>query len=227
MIRVVRTTEPNGLARNRERWRANYLEAIEKYRLNSLGVNKRAVTLAENKYKHNDVKEGLKEMFSNKCAYCESHISHIGYGHIEHFKPKIKFPEECFNWENLFLSCEVCNGSQYKGEKFPDAPSGGPFVNPTEEEPFDFFNFEYDPETGTANVLGKNERGINTEKELGLNRPDLTKHRSKIVRRIVFIAIKAKKGDIEALNEMRRLIRPDEEYSAFSLQIYRQLELDE
>ncbi len=58
-------------------------------------------------------------MFANKCAYCESYLMHVSYGHIEHFKPKAKYPQYCFSWDNLLLGCEVCNGKRYKGIKFP------------------------------------------------------------------------------------------------------------
>ncbi len=217
MIFVHRVVEPASLVSNKAKWLNDYLLAINIYNANPTKINKKPVITAENKYRQSDVKVSLKAMFEGKCAYCESHLAHVSYGHIEHFKPKSIFPEDCFSWSNLLLGCEVCNGSQFKSTNFPLTDDNGPLVNPTVENPFDFFEFEYDPNTGLANVLGKVNRGITTERILGLNRPDLLKHRSRIVRRIAFVAIKASQGDDSALIEMRKLVGNDEEYSAFSI----------
>lgn len=217
MIFVNRIVEPASLVTNKAKWLSDYLLAIDNYNVSPTKNNKRLVNLAENKYRQTDVKSSLKNMFEGKCAYCESHLAHVSYGHIEHFKPKSTYPEDCFTWNNLLLGCEICNGSQFKSTHFPLASDNGPLVNPTVENPFDFFEFEYDPATSLANVLGKNNRGIRTEELLGLNRPDLLKHRSRIVRRIAFVAIKAAQGDSLALTEMKRLVANDEEYSAFSI----------
>lgn len=219
MILVERVVEPASLTANKTKWLDDYLLAIKNYQANPIIKNKRLKLLAENKYRQQDVKTSLKEMFGGKCAYCESHLTHISYGHIEHFKPKSSYPKDCFNWKNLLLGCEICNGTQYKSTHFPLANEDGPLVNPTVEDPFIFFDFEYDPVTGLANVLGKNNRGITTERLLGLNRPDLIKHRSRIVRRIAYVAIKASQGDNDALIEMRKLVEKDEEYSAFSISL--------
>lgn len=217
MIFVDRIDEPASLIANKVSWLNSYLTAIANYVANPTINNKRVKTLAENKYRQLDIKTSLKNMFEGKCAYCESHLAHVSYGHIEHFKPKSSYPQDCFNWNNLLLGCEICNGTQYKSTHFPLANENGPIVDPTSDDPNNFFDFEYDPITGLANVLGKNDRGIKTESLLGLNRPDLIKHRSRIVRRIAFVAIKASKGDNEAIIEMRRLVEKDEEYSAFSI----------
>jgi uncharacterized protein (TIGR02646 family) len=226
MINVKRLEEPVTLVENKVKWLEEYLQSLENYRLNPSNLTKVRKERCENKYRQNDIKNSLKNMFEGKCAYCESHLAHISYGHIEHFKPKSKFPNDCFNWENLLLGCEICNGTQFKSTNFPLENENGPLVNPTTENPFIFFDFEYDPNTGLANVLGKNDRGITTEKLLGLNRPELLKHRSKIVRRIVFIAIRAAQGDKEARKEMRKLIQKDEEYSAFAISISTKLGLE-
>lgn len=219
MIFVERLEEPDSLTANKTNWLEDYLLAIQNYEATPTKNTKRLKLLAENRYRQLDVKASLKNMFEGKCAYCESHLAHVSYGHIEHFKPKASYPNDCFNWENLLLGCEICNGSQYKSTHFPLAADGGPLVNPTIEDPFNFFDFEYDPLTGLANVLGKNNRGIKTESILGLNRPDLIRHRSRIVRRIVYVAIQASKGDKNALIEMRKLVEKDEEYSAFSISL--------
>lgn len=219
MIFVKREREPAILKKNKVNWLSEYEISIATYKANPNKKNRERVVQRENKYKQAEVKKALKKMFEDKCAYCESYISHVSFGHIEHFRPKSRYPKLCFSWNNFLLGCEVCNG-QYKGVQFPLKKDNGPIVNPTIEDPFSYLSFEYDPATGTANVLGKNARGITTEDILSLNRPELIRHRSRIVRRMAIMAINASKGDIDALTEMRKLIKPEEEYSAFAIVLF-------
>lgn len=88
-------------------------------------------------YRDADVKEGLKKLFHEKCAYCETRVLHAQPGDVEHFRPKsavntklkgianlsnkVKVPppdkEEikpgyywlAADWNNLLLSCNSCN----------------------------------------------------------------------------------------------------------------------
>ncbi|MDX2247971.1 MAG: retron system putative HNH endonuclease [Bacteroidia bacterium] len=216
MIKVSRRQKPLILANKETEWKKAYMDARDKYSTNPSKENKTKVQAAESKYNQKKIKSELRLMFLDKCAYCESSISHIDYGHIEHFRPKSKFPELCFEWENLLLACGICNSTAYKGDKFPEHDEGGPFVNPVSDNPDEFFNFEFDPQTGTANVTPKNIQAITTEKELGLNRPELVSVRSKTVRMMAFIALKAKEGDEDAATEFRKYCQPDYMYSAFA-----------
>jgi len=225
MIRIQRTPEPKILSENKERWKMEYLEAVTAYSIQKTSKNKRRKEAAENRYNHVEVRKALKQMCFRKCVYCESHVSHVGYVHIEHYKPKSKYRELCFEWDNLLLGCAVCNGKQYKGDKFPLNREGGPFINPCKEDPDDFFEFEFDKNTGTANVIPQNIRGITTEKEIGLNRPDLVRHRSDVVRKIAYVALQAKNGDIEALTELRYCMTDDQEYAAFARAFHRKFNL--
>lgn len=215
MIYVERLPVPPSLLKNELVWRASFLACLSEERDNSSKANKEATKKARNKYRQKDVKESLIVMFHGKCAYCESSLSHISYGHIEHFYPVSLYPDQCFSWDNLLLGCEKCNFN--KLNRFPINDDAYLLINPTSEDPSLFFKFEYDVDTGLANVLGVNERGITAERVLDLNRHDLIKHRSKVVEMIVFVAIRASDGDANALDMMRRLVNPDEEYSAFAI----------
>jgi uncharacterized protein (TIGR02646 family) len=77
------------------------------------------------------VKSALRVAQNDKCAFCESKITHIGYGDIEHFRPKggvrqhetepLKYPGYywlVYEWDNLFLSCQLCN-QRFKRNCFP------------------------------------------------------------------------------------------------------------
>jgi hypothetical protein len=124
------------------------------------------------------------------------------------------------------LGCEICNGKKYKGDKFPGSPEGGPFVSPVDENPEDFFYFEFDPNTGVANVISKNERATITENEIGLNRSELVKHRSSVVRKMVFAALKAKDGDLNGIAEIKKCCEKDEEYAAFARTLVKHFEIE-
>lgn len=63
----------------------------------------------KNKYRHPEIKKILLEETFNKCVYCESKITHIEYGDIEHIDPKSKVHDKTFEWENLTISCSKCN----------------------------------------------------------------------------------------------------------------------
>jgi uncharacterized protein (TIGR02646 family) len=217
MIQVQRTAKPSILVTQANEWLNEYLQAIEE--LNHNPRNKAAKinkAKAEKKYQHKDIKTALKHMFAGKCAYCESQVLHIDFGDIEHFRPKALFPNLCFEWNNLLLACGRCNSNENKGEQFPEPHEGGPLVNPVEEEPGDFFEFVFDLQTGTANVIPKVIRGVTTEKVLGLNRLDLVKHRSDKIRHIAFCALKARDGDLQARRILEQQCQKESDYAAFA-----------
>ncbi len=72
-----------------------------------------------------EVREALKEIYYNKCAYCE--IKEYK-PEIEHYRPKKKvtglkghsgYYWLCYEWTNLLPSCRYCNTEGGKGNKFP------------------------------------------------------------------------------------------------------------
>ncbi len=82
-------------------------------------------------YAHEEVKDALRAAQHDKCAFCESKITHVDYGDVEHFRPKTAFHQQAgdplrrpgyywlaYEWTNLFLSCTLCN-QQFKGNRFP------------------------------------------------------------------------------------------------------------
>lgn len=216
MIKVAKGHKPEILAQKADEWTRDYLDKVARYNSEPTRRHQSQKKQAEKRYRHRQIKEALKTDFASKCAYCESYIAHIDYGDIEHFRPKSKFPELCFNWDNLLLSCGICNDSAHKGDFFPGAAEGGPLINPTEEEPAIFFKFEFDAQTGVANVIPVHQRGHITERLLGLNRKDLIQHRSSVVGKMAYVAIKASQGDAEALHLFRECCNPRSEYSAFA-----------
>ena len=207
MIRVTRSPKPAALARNQAVWTRALLGAT------TAAQRKRT----EKKYRHREVKETLVSMFHGKCAYCESKVLHIDYGHIEHFRPKSHavFRDLTFEWTNLLLSCPVCNGAEYKGDHFPDATVGGPLINPCDDNPETHFEFVFDSTARLATLIGKTPRGETTVKILGLNRPDLRAYRSKLIMQLYVLS------DYSATDPIARALledacKDDAEYAAFA-----------
>lgn len=66
-----------------------------------------------NKYKRDDIKTALNEIYKSKCAYCEWKVEQLN---IEHYRPKSKYYWLAFSWDNLILACPTCN--QNKGINF-------------------------------------------------------------------------------------------------------------
>ncbi len=78
------------------------------------------LTIKSDIYAAPDVKQTLKDMQHGKCCFCESKITHIAYGDVEHFRPKKAVLQDgqlerpgyywlAYTWENLLFSCELCN----------------------------------------------------------------------------------------------------------------------
>lgn len=60
-------------------------------------------------YKQQDVQDLLKKDFHDKCYICESKGIHAI--NVEHFDPhENKYIHKKFDWNNLFWSCQHCNG---------------------------------------------------------------------------------------------------------------------
>ncbi len=212
MIKVARIPKPRILERKATEWKKKLLAA------DTEAERKRA----ESKYRHTGVKQSLVQMFHGKCAYCESHITHIEYGHIEHYRPKRGprgRPDLTFEWSNLLLACGICNGPEHKSDRFPEIDEDGPIVNPTTETPSVHFEFQYDPVARLANVYGRTPRGATTETLLGLNRTDLREYRSRRVRRLVVLGQHAD-SDPDAALLLKEALQPDAEYAAFARDLF-------
>jgi uncharacterized protein (TIGR02646 family) len=215
MIKVERTEKPKVLKDNAEKWLSEYLTARSNYLKNKTSKNKKILDATEKKYNNKAVKEALKTMFFNKCVFCESKITHIDYGEIEHFKPKSKYPDYCFEWENLLLSCSICNGKANKGDKFPLEDENGPLINPVEENPDNFFKFEFDVNANLFMIFPKNERAKTLLKIIKLNRDDLAEKRTLDILKIKMFKEEILKSKPEKIIEFKKMFSPKDEYYAF------------
>lgn len=118
MIQLLRPPKPQKLADNEA-------ELTERFKKN----NKDAV------WNRSYIRSALLEMSNAKCCYCECKV---GAGeremHVDHFKPKSIYPDLVVKWENLLPSCPHCNK-----EKSSHDTGVEPIVNPSEDDPREFF----------------------------------------------------------------------------------------
>ncbi len=155
--------------------------------------------IQEDVYQHETVKQSLRTAQHDKCCFCESKITHISWGDIEHFRPKKGYRQRlndlltrpgyywlAYAWSNLLFCCQLCN-QPHKRNLFPlrrgstravshHVPLGNErpqFVDPTVEDPGLLIGFreEY------PFAVGNNQRGKATIRGLGLERPELTEKR--------------------------------------------------
>ncbi|MGC2238876.1 MAG: hypothetical protein WA584_22160 [Pyrinomonadaceae bacterium] len=153
------------------------------------------------------VKNALIKAQNDKCFICESKISHISYGDVEHFRPKggsrqsedeeltsLGYYWLAYVWENLFLSCQLCNQS-FKRNLFPlenpkertashekDLSKEKPlFINPeTDENPEDLISFRGE----IPFAVDGNIRGETTIELLGINRVELNEMRLAVLKKL-------------------------------------------
>ena len=152
------------------------------------------------------VKDKLKELYNNKCAYCESTLSN-SYGEIEHYRPKKSSKlSKCdgskayywlaFSWDNLLPCCKKCNISKsncfdtfnnkanYLNENFKNLHSSlidyNNLENPKLLHP-EIDSFEDDISfSKKGEMLSSNEKVIYTKIICKLDRPNLKEAREKI-----------------------------------------------
>ncbi|UOQ50965.1 retron system putative HNH endonuclease [Hymenobacter cellulosivorans] len=148
-------------------------------------------------YNDTTVKDQLRKDQHKKCCYCESLFTATSYGDVEHFRPKAGYQQEwegplhkpgyywlAYEWSNLFFSCQLCN-QEYKGNYFPlrnqaaRAQSHAEvlsleqplLLDPTQDDPEKHLTFVRDA------IKGLDDRGEESIRAFGLDRPDLIKSR--------------------------------------------------
>jgi len=64
-----------------------------------------------------DTKDQLLVETNEKCAYCESSLTVVAFGDVEHFRPKSIYWWLAYVYDNYLASCAICN-QKFKGAKF-------------------------------------------------------------------------------------------------------------
>lgn len=166
-------------------------------------------------YRDPDLKVHLKTEVNDKCIYCESKITHVYFGDIEHIKPKAIFPAERLDISNLALACAACNNR--KGDYWSEEAT---ILNPYVDEP--------DQEILSlgfmiARIPGKQRARITITK-LELNRPALLERRQErieLIQPLVDEYALAPEGDIKKMlrAELCKYAAASGEYS-FTVRAY-------
>jgi len=145
-------------------------------------------------YNSEHVRLALISLQHGKCCYCETKDVRSNTD-VEHYRPKAAYSETfggnskypgyfwlAYNWDNLFLSCQVCN-QIFKNDFFPitDELTRGQvkafsilnevavFIHPSIDEP------EYEIGYRESIPFGKTERGAKTIEYLGFGRVETGK----------------------------------------------------
>lgn len=170
-------------------------------------------------YRRATVRKRLVDLFHRKCAYCEHRVLAIAHGDIEHWRPKkaIQLSDgtkrdrgywwRAADWENLLLSCTLCNQPPGKGIKFPVADEGlratGPddeageeplLLDPTTDHPENHLEIATDGERrGLVVPLhdgGSEDRKARSSIDVfRLNRPDLVVERREALSQAVSLVL--------------------------------------
>jgi uncharacterized protein (TIGR02646 family) len=161
-------------------------------------------------YKYPENKEALINASFGKCMYCESKITHIDYGDIEHIKPKSKFPNLEFDWNNLGYACVRCN-RKHKQDKFNE---NNPHINPYEDNPNNHI-------VAFGSLLHQkqgSEKGEITILNIGLNRSSLIEKRNEkinTIQRVINACFRTSDSNLKenALVELKKEAEEDKEFS--------------
>jgi hypothetical protein len=157
------------------------------------------------RYKLDDIKVILSDIYCHKCAFCEQRIEQV---HVEHYRPKKENEKQddshgyywlAFSWDNLLIACPTCN--TFKSSHFKIKNSRVVFdnkeenikninslsslydiieqplmVNPEVTEPIGYLIFSQDGKIGS-----EDERFQYTIETCHLDRTDLNDQRRKIL----------------------------------------------
>jgi len=170
MRNVTRGPMPGSLKANSRRWTDDLLQALKREKQKKTPVPLSLYT----KYKKEGIREALSDMYQGLCCYCEVRVAPVSFEHIEHRKPKSKFPRDTYNWSNLHLVCSQCNTE--KGDKWD-----GRF--PILDAVTDRIDQHLSYILAHSGVLrhGTSKRGKTTIEHADLNRDKLCERRSVIV----------------------------------------------
>ena len=192
-----------------------------------------------------EVKEFLYESQHGKCCYCERRLPR-GETDVEHFRPKGKVKEAekdhpgywwlAYNWQNLLISCQLCNRT-YKRAQFPlkdeskrvyeegcGLDEEEPFlINPLEEDPEQCIYYEELKEDQfMVKAVGTCERARRTVKELtGINDAYVMLERANKLKDYRGWAYLKNNGDDESIRSeaeehLQEYVSPRSEFSGFA-----------
>ena len=244
MIRVVKPNPAPAILRNRGKTTTETNNAAFDVEPDAYRDGTRRFRFDNTLYGAKSVKNALIKAQHGKCAFCESKITHIDFGDVEHFRPKggtrqsddepMSLPGYywlAYVWENLFLACSLCN-QRFKKNFFPLADAGtraqshhddvsaeAPlFIDPARDAPEELIGFREE----IAFPIDDDPRGRATIEALGLNRPELSERRLDhhrmlaTIRNLVQLLPSDSEAALEARAVLEAAVRDDAQYASMA-----------
>lgn len=135
MIKLTRPSEPRILCDNGATWTRDIMNLVAKYgSYKDIPSSERDAALKF--YRHDNIRNALKESSFHKCAFCEGKPEETGFAEVEHFYPKSKYTDKAFEWTNLLYCCKACNN-----KKLDHDTQLLPIINPYELDPQECFTY--------------------------------------------------------------------------------------
>lgn len=242
MISIKKSKEPPRILRERGKAEIEVLKQEFLQHKADYESGKKKFAFDSGIYGSSSVKKTLIKAQHGKCFLCESKITHISFGDVEHFRPKggsrqnidekeMKVPGYywlAYAWENLFLACQLCN-QRFKKNLFPlenqtqraashkdDVNKEKPlFINPETENPEDFISFRGE----IPFAVEGNARGKTTIEATGIDRVELNDMRLATLKKLKMIYDLASLNpqipeSIEAVNYLQKCRESSHEYAA-------------
>lgn len=206
MIQIIKSDKPEILEQKDSQWTKELMEKINQGK-------EIPVTLKE-RYRHPQIKEAVIAETNGKCCYCESKVSHVYPGDIEHIKPKSVFPDLTFDWNNLTYVCSKCNNSK---RDYYNQNGGLNIINPYSENPLKHLCC-FGP---MIMHINNSKAGELTWKKLDLNRMSLIERRKEKIVSIQTLVDKYNREKDVSLKDIlkQELLQSMEKDVEFSLSI--------
>ncbi|HVY06512.1 MAG TPA: HNH endonuclease [Burkholderiales bacterium] len=121
-----------------------------------------------------DWKPELAEEGFHQCVYCaiaEASFGGIRNFHVEHYRPKSRFPALRNSYPNLFFACAICN--TFKGDDWPREPNDDHSVCAYPDPSRYSYAEQINVDTSTFCLVAKTTSAKYLVERLYLNRPQL------------------------------------------------------
>jgi hypothetical protein len=164
VIRVQKGPKPDVLVANENPWRDEFLAAR--------AAGGQVSDTIRYRYRHAEIKAGLRAEAFEKCIYCERKVA---FGEADHILAVVARPELIVAWENLGLTCKECN--TFKADYYSETE---PLINPFQTDPGQHLLFFG---VLVANMVG-DQLGFRTVHRLRLTRMDLVERRKERIERL-------------------------------------------
>ena len=142
MIHVERLPEPEILKKNKEKWTEKFINSSK--------------PPPNSQYGHKKIRDTLVIMSFDKCYYCEK-ILKGEIKEIDHYIEVSERKDLAFDWNNLYLSCKLCNCVKSSNKVIPNSETLNPCLD-SNDEIMKHLTFEDEQITAVLN----SEKGFKT-----------------------------------------------------------------